>query len=308
MDGFQNLSLKDSLSLIKANGKSFYWASLFLTKKITQEAITLYSFCRILDDIADHKSNKLLELKNYQQSLNLIPIKIADIDLIRFLTKHKINQSVIKDLIDGFIFDQSLVRISNKQQLIIYCYQVAGTVGLMMSSILKPSKAYANKFAIDLGIAMQLTNIARDVKEDALEHNRQYLPSEMIGNIKFEKICSICSGKKNEKENLMIKNAILDILNISNQYYISGMNGLRYLPLRSHISLGIAALVYRQIGLKIIKNNILWHQERVYLSSLEKFFTSIKILPQLFKRLLQKPIHNDNLHKDLKDIINAKYF
>ena len=67
----------------------------------------------------------------------------------------KLNKHVIKDLIDGFIFDQGLVRIENKQQLIIYCYQVAGTVGLMMSAILKPYKNYANKFAIDLGIAMQ---------------------------------------------------------------------------------------------------------------------------------------------------------
>lgn len=308
MDGLQNLSLKESQSLIKVNGKSFYWASLFLTKHITREAITLYSFCRLLDDIADDKSSKLLELKNYQYSLSSIPIKIAGIDLISFLSKHKINQLVIKDLIDGFIFDQGLVRIVNKKQLIIYCYQVAGTVGLMMSSILKPSTTYANKFAIDLGIAMQLTNIARDVKEDALEHNRQYLPSEMIGNVKFEKICLICTGKKNEKENQLIKNTIFNILNISNQYYISGMNGLRYLPLRSHISLGIAALVYRQIGLKIVKNNIKWNQERVYLSSLEKFFTSVKILPHLFKRFLKNPIHNDDLHKDLKDVINAKYF
>ena len=303
-----NLSLKESLSLIKLNGKSFHWASLFLTKTTTEEAIILYSFCRLLDDLADQKGDKLLELQNYQSSISNIPIKVAGNTLMSFLKKHNINQLVIKDLIDGFIFDQGQVRIVNKKQLIIYCYQVAGTVGLMMSSILKPTSMYANKFAIDLGIAMQLTNIARDIKEDALDHNRQYLPSEMIDGVKFEKLHSISNGKKDEKENIKIKNAIAEILKISDEYYKSGMNGLRYLPMRSHISLGIAALVYRQIGVKLIKNNILWHKERVYLSSLEKFFTSIKIIPHLFKRFLQNPIHNDDLHEDLKGVVNANYF
>ena len=303
-----NLSLKESLSLIKLNGKSFHWASLFLTKTTTEEAIILYSFCRLLDDLADQKGDKLLELQNYQSSISNIPIKVAGNTLMSFLNKHNINQLVIKDLIDGFIFDQGQVRIVNKKQLIIYCYQVAGTVGLMMSSILKPSSKYANKFAIDLGIAMQLTNIARDIKEDALDHNRQYLPSEMLDGVKFEKLHFISNGKKNEKENIKIKNAIAEILKISDEYYKSGMNGLRYLPMRSHISLGIAALVYRQIGVKLIKNNILWHKDRVYLSSLEKFFTSIKIIPHLFKRFLQNPIHNDDLHEDLKEVVNANYF
>ena len=303
-----NLSLKESLSLIKLNGKSFHWASLFLTKNTTEEAIILYSFCRLLDDLADQKGDKLLELQNYQSSISNIPIKVAGNTLMSFLKKHNINQLIIKDLIDGFIFDQGQVRIVNKKQLIIYCYQVAGTVGLMMSSILKPSSMYANKFAIDLGIAMQLTNIARDIKEDALDHNRQYLPSEMFDGVKFEKLHSISNGKKDEKENIKIKNAIAEILKISDEYYKSGMNGLRYLPMRSHISLGIAALVYRQIGVKLIKNNILWHKERVYLSSLEKFFTSIKIIPHLFKRFLQNPIHNDDLHEDLKEVVNANYF
>ena len=303
-----DLSLKESISLIKLNGKSFHWASLFLTKNTTEEAIILYSFCRLLDDLADQKGDKLLELQNYQSSISNIPIKVAGNTLMSFLKKHNINQLIIKDLIDGFIFDQGQVRIVNKKQLIIYCYQVAGTVGLMMSSILKPTSMYANKFAIDLGIAMQLTNIARDIKEDALDHNRQYLPSEMFDGVKFEKLHSISNGKKDEKENIKIKNAIAEILKISDEYYKSGMNGLRYLPMRSHISLGIAALVYRQIGVKLIKNNILWHKDRVYLSSLEKFFTSIKIIPHLFKRFLQNPIHNDDLHEDLKEVVNANYF
>ena len=308
MIDYQDLSLKESISLIKLNGKSFYWASLFLTKSTTEEAVILYSFCRLLDDLADQKGDKLLELQNYQSSINSIPIKVAGYTLMSFLKKHKVNQLVIKDLIDGFIFDQGLVRIVNKKQLIIYCYQVAGTVGLMMSSILKPSSTYANKFAIDLGIAMQLTNIARDVKEDALSHNRQYLPSEIFDGVNFEKLHSIYIGKNNEKENLKIKNAIIEILKISDEYYKSGMNGLRYLPIRSHLSLGIAALVYRQIGVKIIKNNILWHKDRVYLSSIEKFFTSIKIIPHLFRRFLQNPIHNEGLHEDLKEVVNANYF
>ena len=308
MDDFKNLSLEEASSLIKANGKSFYWASFFLTKKVTIEAIILYSFCRLLDDLADDKSNKLSELQKYKEFLSRIPIKIAGDNIIKFLERHKIKQTVIKDLIDGFIFDQGLVRIENKQQLIIYCYQVAGTVGLMMSAILKPYKSYANKFAIDLGIAMQLTNIARDIKEDALDHNRQYLPSQMTDKTSFEDLHSISLGHKDKRKSQNIKNAIFEILKIANDYYISGMSGLRYLPIRSHLAIGIAALVYKQIGIKIIKNNINWNGERIYLTTVEKFFISIKILPHLFKRLLKSPIHKNELHKDLKGKINANYF
>tara|TARA_B100000787_G_C16169615_1_gene285737 strand:- start:528 stop:1454 length:927 start_codon:yes stop_codon:yes gene_type:complete len=308
MDDSKNLSLEEALFLIKANGKSFYWASFFLTKKITNEAITLYSFCRLLDDLADDKFNKLIELQNYKNSLIQMPIKINGSNIVDFLDRHKIKQTVIKDLIDGFIFDQGVVRIENKQQLIIYCYQVAGTVGLMMSSILKPTKICANKFAIDLGIAMQLTNIARDVKEDACEHKRQYLPAEMISNVSFEELLSISLGKKNNEKKQNISKVILEILKISNLYYDSGMSGLRYLPIRSHMAIGIAALVYRQIGIKLIKNNFKWDEERTYLSAVEKFFISIKILPHLFKRFLKEPIHEELLHKDFKGKINANYF
>ena len=93
-----------------------------------------------------------------------------------FLQKSKINNSIFIDLIEGFILDQQKIRIQNKEELIKYSYHVAGTVGLMMSKIIGVKHEKAAKSAIDLGIGMQLTNIARDVYEDS-KMKRIYLPA-----------------------------------------------------------------------------------------------------------------------------------
>ena len=172
-------SFKTNTYSIKSEGKSFYWASFFLPKKNRIAASRLYSICRYLDDVADNsKLDTSSQIKNIFNQIK--ENESSEINI--FFKKNNINLSILKDLIDGLISDQQNVRVTDEKELIDYSYKVAGTVGLMMLPIINTKDAEARKHAIDLGIAMQLTNIARDVYEDA-KMNRLYLPKEWLGQV-----------------------------------------------------------------------------------------------------------------------------
>ena len=164
-------------NLLKKHAKSFYWASFFLSKDTFNKCSSLYNFCRTLDDIVDD-DNKLdikkinfLKFKKDFENKNLSNQIIKDMWSI--INSENISKKIIMDLFDGVETDlEEKVEINSKKDLLIYSYRVAGTVGLMMSKILKVNNKESLKGAIDLGIAMQLTNIARDVFEDK-KHNRQ---------------------------------------------------------------------------------------------------------------------------------------
>ena len=158
-------------NLLKKNAKSFYWASFFLSKETFNKCSSLYNFCRTLDDIVDNdidlkikKENFLKFKKNFlNKDLNNPIIK----EMWSIINSEDISEKVVIDLFDGVETDlEEKVEINSKKDLLIYSYRVAGTVGLMMSKILKVKNKDALKGAIDLGIAMQQTNIARDVCED----------------------------------------------------------------------------------------------------------------------------------------------
>ena len=158
-----DLELNSSTDL-KREGKSFYWASFFLPKSSKKNAGILYSICRYFDDIADkHSQDQSNYLKNSIEEIKNNKNNKVNV----FLKKNNINNAILIDLIDGLILDQKNIRIQNKEELIKYSYHVAGTVGLMMSKIIGVKHKKASKSAIDLGIGMQLTNIARDVYEDS---------------------------------------------------------------------------------------------------------------------------------------------
>ena len=241
-----NLELNSTIDL-KREGKSFYWASFFLPKKSRENAGILYSICRYFDDIAD-KNNEdkttylegtIKEIKNNKS--NKVNI---------FLQKNNIHQSIFIDLIEGLITDQRNTKIQNKDELIKYSYHVAGTVGLMMSKIIGVKHDMGARSAIDLGIGMQLTNIARDVYEDA-KIKRIYLPANWITNISLNDLGATHALSLEQDEK--IANAIHEIINLSEQFYKNGFAGLKYIPLSTRLAIFIAANVYRGIGIKIRK-------------------------------------------------------
>ena len=172
------------INLIEKHAKSFYWASFFLSKKIFNKCSALYNFCRTLDDIVDNESKLETRKENFIKFKKDFSNKDFNNPIIKemwsLIESENISEKVVNDLFYGVETDlKENVQINSKKDLLVYSYRVAGTVGLMMSKILKVKNKEARKGAIDLGIAMQLTNIARDVCEDK-ERNRQYIKPDFF--------------------------------------------------------------------------------------------------------------------------------
>ena len=260
----------NSLADLKREGKSFYWASFFLPRNSKIKAGILYSICRHFDDVAD---------KNSKDQTSYLKKSIEEIKRNKknkvniFLKKNKIDNYIFIDLIEGLILDQKKIRIKNKDELIQYSYHVAGTVGLMMSKIIGVKDRKAAQSAIDLGIGMQLTNIARDVYEDS-KMERIYLPAEWIPNISLKNLTNL--NESNSQKDEKILNAIHKVISLSEKFYKNGFAGLKYIPISSRLGIFIAANVYRGIGIKIKSNKKKYLRERVYLNLFEKSFITIK--------------------------------
>ena len=271
----------NSLADLKREGKSFYWASFFLPRNSKIKAGILYSICRHFDDVADKNSkDQTSYLKKSIEEIRRNKKNKVNI----FLKKNKIDNYIFIDLIEGLILDQKKIRIKNKDELIQYSYHVAGTVGLMMSKIIGVKDRKAAQSAIDLGIGMQLTNIARDVYEDS-KMERIYLPAEWIPNISLKNLTNL--NESNSQKDEKILNAIHKVISLSEKFYKNGFAGLKYIPISSRLGVFIAANVYRGIGIKIKSNKKKYLRERVYLNLFEKSFITFKsILIFIFFPLL----------------------
>ncbi|MDG2165639.1 MAG: phytoene/squalene synthase family protein [Alphaproteobacteria bacterium] len=280
---------------LKKHGKSFYWASFFLPKRNKDAATKLYSICRFFDDLADDNNEDQTKILTGEFK------KICD-DLSHpineFFTSHNLSIKILGDLVDGLVKDQTDVRIKNEKELIQYAYQVAGTVGLMMSPLIMVNNNKANKHAIDLGIAMQLTNIARDIYEDALM-NRIYLPQDWISNTDISELTDISSNK----DLIQIKSAIKRLILLSETYYKNGFAGMRYIPLKTRLAIFFAAKIYRAIGQKIKKNRYEYSYKRIYVSTIEKLFITFISIPEFVflnlrynkYQLVREIFQNENL-------------
>ena len=280
---------------LKKHGKSFYWASFFLPKRNKDAATKLYSICRFFDDLADDNNEDQTKILTGEFK------KICD-DLSHpineFFTSHNLSIKILGDLVDGLVKDQTDVRIKNEKELIQYAYQVAGTVGLMMSPLIMVNNNKANKHAIDLGIAMQLTNIARDIYEDALM-NRIYLPQDWISNTNISELTDISANK----DLIQIKSAIKRLILLSETYYKNGFAGMRYIPLKTRLAIFFAAKIYRAIGQKIKKNRYEYSYKRIYVSTIEKLFITFISIPEFVflnlrynkYQLVREIFQNENL-------------
>ena len=276
-----------STNLLEKHAKSFYWASFFLPKETFKKCSTLYNFCRTLDDIVD--DNKELEAKSEnfskfkQEFINRDFNNSIIKDMWSIINTENISTKIVLDLFDGVETDlKKKIEINKKKDLLIYSYRVAGTVGLMMSKILKVKNKEALKGAIDLGIAMQLTNIARDVCEDK-EHNRQYIKSDF--------------------------SSIQELISESQIFYEKSFKSLSSIPLRSRFSVIVARRVYRKIGDYILKQKNIDNYNnagKIYVPLLGKIFQTLLSIFDFTKLLFVKELNYDNHinHDILKEEIN----
>ena len=282
------------------NGKSFHWAGRFLGAEVGRDATHLYSFCRILDDMADG------DIANGPKRLNFIRSGLIEStvngdlllpELTTFITNKGISPEIMVALIDGLLQDQHSVALADEQELLRYSYRVAGTVGLMMSQILGCTDRSALLHAVDLGIAMQLTNIARDVLEDA-SMGRRYLPAKWVGDLAPSQILAASNGDPCPERDT-ITTAVMHLLKLAETYYQSGIKGLVYLPARAHLAIAVAAQVYRQIGVQIAAANYQWFNGREVTDNRTKLVCSVTALRSLPRRLHAYPSHQKTLHEAL---------
>ena len=274
-----------SKNYLSIYAKSFNWAGFFLPKQVYEKCSTLYNFCRTLDNIADEdldleiKKEKFKKFKDDFKSKNFDNEIIRDIYLL--IEEKNISLNVIYDLFDGIESDlRNELKINSFQELLVYSYRVAGTVGLMMAKILNVKTQDSLKGAIDLGIAMQLTNIARDVVEDS-KKNRQYINSDF--------------------------NTIKNTVKIANLFYDSSFKSIKQIPLSCRLSILVARRVYREIGNKILKKkNIKNYKDsgKIYVSNIEKISQTILASFDLITLLFVRS--NKHIRKNEHDIINQE--
>ena len=243
-DNEQALAEADAVLALK--GSSFHWARYLLGKTHANRATRLYRFCRYIDDLADEATSVL----DAKQALQLLSNDIAmgcarnaiTQDALLLIKECNIAPEIIQALIDGVMSDLEPVAMQNMHDLLRYCYCVAGTVGLMMCKVLDIDDEKAYPFAIDLGIAMQLTNICRDIADDA-KLGRRYLPASLVGNLKA---CDLVNPAADMQENL--QRGVKNLLAIADSYYKSGESGLPYIPTNARFAIAVAAKVYGEIG------------------------------------------------------------
>ena len=262
-------------NLLKKHAKSFYWASFFLSSNALNKSSSLYNFCRTLDDIVDDDNNLnekkkiFLKFKKDFESKNLNNQIIKDMWSV--IDSENISKQIVIDLFDGVESDlKEKVVINSKKDLLVYSYRVAGTVGLMMSKILKVKNREALKGAIDLGIAMQLTNIARDVCEDKAR-NRQYVSHNF--------------------------SEIRDIINVSQVFYENSFNSIRNIPIKSRFSVIVARRIYRKIGDYILKQKNIDNYNKagkIYVPIFEKLIQTFLSIFDFVKLLFIKNLNYDN--------------
>ena len=265
--------------------KSFNWAGFFLPKKTYEKCSALYDFCREADNIADDENNIEIKKDNFIKFRNNFVNKNYDDPIIKnmwsLINEFSISTKIVDDLFEGINSDiKENVKLNSKKELLIYSYRVAGTVGLMMAKILNVHKEQSLKSAIDLGIAMQLTNISRDVMEDK-KNNRFYI------NESFEEI----------------KNTI----KLSEKFYENSFYSIKEIPLSFRFSILIARRVYRKIGYKILsKQNIENYKKsgKIYVSNIEKIIETFLSIFDLIKlSLISK--NDDNINHD-HNLINEE--
>lgn len=281
-------------------GKSFHWARRWMTSSHAARATRLYGFCRYVDDLADEVSTgesprKTLELlaHDIQQGKSNIPIVS---DMLALMDECQIGPALVLTFIDGITSDLNAVRLMDESALLRYCYQVAGTVGSMMSAVLGCHNPLALRHAIDLGIAMQLTNICRDVQADAMA-GRRYLPASMVGDIDPQELANPAQALREQ-----LISCVDHLLNTADQYYKSGEAGLSYLPLGARCSILVAARSYHAIGTQLRqRDNAYWLSRTIVTRSAKLLLT----IEALFSSPMRKSFwwhskhHDSTLHSAL---------
>lgn len=222
----------ESRAVLSRHARSFRWAAWFLPRDAADDAAVLYHLCRHVDDVVDEATDPSLAAEQVEELLAELDGSRPPSPLVaayqEIAGRRGIPPEPMRDLVLAVASDLGDVRLENDGELVAYCYGVAGTVGLMMCGVIGVRDPAAWRHAIALGIGMQLTNICRDVAEDA-QRGRTYLPASRLAQGSLQEV-------------------IEDLLVVADGYYATGREGYRFIPLRTRLAIAVAAEIYHGIG------------------------------------------------------------
>lgn len=291
-------------TIMRAGSKSFSFAARFFDQETYAAVIRLYTWCRFCDDWIDRFSSQtnsseksLLEAVDQLmqwtelafRSNSHLPLPFQA--LRNVATKYNIPIEYPRELILGMRFDAMGSQVISIEDLDLYCYRVAGVVGLMMCSITGVTRDSALQSAIDTGLAMQMTNISRDIRED-FELGRIYIPTAWFS------ACNLQRPSLNEPFNpRAFVGPVRILLAQADRRYRSGRKGLDALPLLASFAVGSAQTIYRDIGTRVLAQGKAAWDQRVYVSRPRKALLTLRYLCNDMPRiLLQVPRRRKILH------------
>jgi phytoene synthase len=239
-------------ALLQGGSKSFAAAAKLLPRAVRGPAIALYAFCREADDVVDGGSDLGRgSLDWLRERLNLAyegrPLALpADRALARVVARFAIPRSVPEALLEGFAWDAEGRRYADLSALRAYAVRVAGTVGAMMAVLMGVRDRARLAAAVDLGVAMQLSNIARDVGEDA-RSGRLYLPLDWLAEAGIDPEDFLAAPSHSAS----LAGVVSRLLEAADQLYREANAGITRLPMNCRLGIGAARLLYAEIGQEV---------------------------------------------------------
>ena len=271
--------VRHSREAMRRGSLSFFFASRFLAPESRAAVRMLYSWCRACDDIVDHARE---DTSASERTMVLDELRRKTWAAVRgkgggagdeafaalasLMARHRFPEVYLQDLLDGLEMDVEGRRYETFAELKVYCYRVAGVVGRMFAYLVGVTGEEALHHAGDLGMAMQMTNIARDVLDDhAL--GRCYLPKNWLGEAGLDETTAFAPENR-----VALAAVTARLLDAAAQHYRSGDAGLRFLPARTAFAVSVAREVYAAIGVRVRRRGPLAWDRRVVVPLAAKIF------------------------------------
>ena len=291
--------------ILAVGSRSFRLASHFLPVDCRGDAAHLYALCRLIDDTADEAITLLAAERGLhylrQELRRERPARPLVEAFLQMAARRDLDLAYVFELIDGVESDLGEVCFESDADLLRYAYRVAGTVGVMMCAVLDVRDPRAIAHAIDLGVGMQLTNICRDVLEDA-RMGRVYIPARRLEarGIRPEHLLE-------ERVNTeALSEVVTDLLDLAEHYYRSGEAGMIYIPARSRAAIMVASRVYHAIGEKLRARGANPMVGRTVVTPVARLWFAargcVAWLGTLGSPGERLPSHNTDLHRELRGL------
>lgn len=267
------------LNVMKKSKTNFFYSSVFLSKPKREGLRVIYAFCRMTDDIVDNEeltvAEKSIEIKKWKERLNDSLYNNSDDPFFNMLREKieyfKIPHKPFFDLIEGMEMDIVKDRYDNFDELYRYCYCAASSVGLMSIEIFGYRNEDIKRFAEYLGIALQLTNIIRDIKKDAL-NGRIYLPQEDLRKFNYSE-----SDLKNSRYNEEFKKLLSFEFDRAVEYYRKADSFLKKEDKGYMLAARIMEHIYFDLLKKIKSLNYNVYENNVRIPKLKKLFWAYSV-------------------------------